>query len=223
MSHAIPRVCLGPVQNPVRGLLHGSAALAAATLAVPLWRHASCDASGRLALLVFALSQSALFATSALYHSAPWSPRWKVRMQRLDHSAIFVKIAGTLTPILWLGADDGQRGVLLLAAWSAAALGVARKLCEPRVCPRGTLPLMVGQACLVLPALGPFAQRFPQAAVQLLAATAVLYLLGLAIFVTERPRLWPGIFSHHELFHVVTVLGSGAHYALALQYLAAAR
>src|SRR5262245_18663795 len=83
------RITLGPLDNPVRGLLHGSAALASLAVAGELWQR-SAWGDTRLALLAFALSQAALFAVSALYHSVPWGERAKGRMQRLDHSMIYL-------------------------------------------------------------------------------------------------------------------------------------
>lgn len=217
MQSGVERFTLGPLQNPVRGFLHGSAALATAGMAPHLW---SQGGAARLALLVFALSQSALYATSSLYHSMPWERRWKRRMQRLDHSMIFVKIAGTLTPIVWLGLDDWRRPLLLGLAWALAAVGVGQKLLRRDVDPRASIPLQVVQAALVLPALAPFAARFPAAALTLVLVGGSFYGVGVLVFVTERPRLWPRFFSHHEVFHVLVVAGSSAHFTLAVQYLA---
>ncbi len=216
------RLTLGPVQNPIRGFLHGSAALVSLALAGHLALHGPGQPSHRAALLVFALSQLALYTASSLYHSVPWDDCWKQRMQRLDHAMIYLKIAGTLTPIVWIGLDDEPRTLLLAAAWGMAALGIAQKAWLPHVNPRACIPVQIAQAGLVLPALGPFAERFPGTPFTLVVASTALYAAGAVVFVTERPRLWPRVFSFHELFHALLVVGSGLHYTLALQYLARA-
>ena len=115
------RLTLGPIENPVRGILHGSAALACLALAWHLACAVSCDVATRRLLVLFALSQFALYTASALYHSVPWSPRAKRRMQRVDHSMIYVKIAGSLTPLLWVSLEGSERQTLIAAVWIVAA------------------------------------------------------------------------------------------------------
>jgi hemolysin III len=214
------RLTLGPVQNPVRGLLHGPAALASLFLCAWLWISSTCSAGMLAAVLVFAGSHFLLYSASALYHSVPWSPHWKRRMQRIDHSMIYLKIAGTLTPIVWIGLDDWRRTALLAAAWAIAAAGILQKAFLPSLPERASIPLQLLQGCLVLPALGPLAERLPGAPVILVASGACLYLLGALAFVTERPRLWPRVFSFHELFHLCVVAAGGFYSALVVQHLA---
>ncbi len=213
------RVTLGPLHNPIRGVLHGSAALAAFTVALYLWKQAGCAPWARIALIGCALSQFALYLTSCLYHTLPWPPVAKARMQRLDHSMIYLAIAGSLTPIVVLGLDDWRREAILVAAWTIAILGVLQKALLPQVHEKVSIPFQILAASLVLPALVPFAQRFPGAPVYLVAIGASSFAVGAIFFVTERPRLWPRVFGFHELFHVCTLLGSGAHYALLVRYL----
>ena len=203
------------IAHPVRGALHGSAALASAVMA--LYLGGLPRGSARNVFLVLALSQLALYTVSALYHSAPWAPRWKRRMQRLDHAMIFVKVAGTLTPFLWLGLSPTLRGPLLAAAWFIAALGVASKAL--RRSPSAPVRVHIAQACLALPALPAFAGRLPGEASVLLAGAAALYAAGAAVYVSRWPRLWPGVFSFHELFHLLLVVASACLYALVLSHL----
>ncbi len=219
MKNRRERLTLGPIQNPVRGILHGSAALACLVLAL-YFGGTGCDAATRRLLVLFALSQFALYTASSLYHSVPWTPRAKLRMQRVDHSMIYVKIAGTLTPFLWLSLEGADRQVLVAAVWAVAVLGVGQKALFPEIHERASIPVQIFQASLVLPAIGPFAERFPGAPAHLAMAGAALYGVGVVVFLTERPRLWPRVFSHHELFHVLLVAGTGTQTTLALGYLA---
>lgn len=213
------RITLGPLHNPVRGLLHGSAALASLAVAEEL-RERSASGDAHLALLAFALSQTALFAVSALYHSVPWGPRAKARMQRLDHSMIYLKIAGAVTLLAWVVLPEGRREWPVAAAWSVAALGVAQKFWLPWMNERASIPIQVLQAGLAIPALPAFAERLPAEATLLLLASLFCYSVGAFVFVSQRPCLWPRVFSFHELFHVLVVFGSGLQAALALRYLA---
>jgi hemolysin III len=198
----------------VRGALHGTAACVSLAVALHLAALPADTAEGRNAFLVLALSQCALYLVSALYHSAPWVPLWKRRMQRLDHAMIYIKVAGTLTPFLWIGAAPQWRGPLLALTWAIAALGAADKL----VVRRGAgapVRWQLAQACLVLPVL-PAVGRLPGEAPLLLGGAAALYAAGAAIYVTRRPSLWPGVFSFHELFHLLLVIASACIYAFLL-------
>ncbi len=215
----VERLTLGPVRNPVRGFLHGSASIAALTIAFYLWSHPGCPESTRVALVLCALSHFGLYLTSSLYHSMPWGPIGKHRMQRADHSMIYLAIAGSVTPIALLGLEDWRREAIPVAAWTIAVLGIAQKVFWPQVHEKASIPFQVLAACLAIPALGPFAERCAGVSGQLAAFAAVSFSVGAFCFVTERPRLWPRVFSFHEVFHLCTVAGSGAHFALLVRYL----
>ncbi len=215
-----PRLTLGPMQNPVRGFLHGGAALASLVGAGTLWARGAGGGSARLALLAFGASLVALYTTSSLYHSVPWGRAWKRRMQRLDHSMIYVLIAGTYTPMAVIALDGWLRWAALAASWGIAALGIAQKAFWPRLPDGYSVAFQTAQGWLALPLFLPLADRLPAPALALALGGGLLYTVGMVFLLTERPRLWPRVFSHHELFHVYVIAGSAAHYALALLYLA---
>lgn len=214
MSHRHSRLTIGPVHNPVRGFLHGSAALVAIAIAVRFLSLGGLAPALHAALVVFAATQALLFSTSASYHSLPWTPAWKRRMQRADHSMIFLAIAGSVTPLALLGLSEPLRGPTIAAVWTIAVLGVAQKAFLPEVHERASIPVQISQAALAVPALLGFAKQFPGTPSLLALLGAALYAVGAVVFLTERPRLWPRVFSFHEVFHVLVVAGSGAHYAL---------
>lgn len=221
MSPEAPRATLGPIQNPVRGLLHGTAAVLSVLGAGLLWARAGAgDPSERAALLVFGASLVGLYSVSTVYHSVPWHPRWKRRLQRLDHSMIYVLIAGSYTPIAAIVFDGWLRAGTLAAVWGIAALGAAQKLWWPHVDHRYSVGLQALQGWLALPLLVPLSERLAGPALALLVAGGLLYTAGLVAFATGRPRLWPRVFSYHEVFHVLVVAGSASHFALAFAYVA---
>jgi hemolysin III len=203
---------LGPFHHPVRGGLH----LAGAALWLLFGAELALRprVAGRGALLLCAASQAALFATSALYHSLPWRPRWKAGMQRADHAMIHVKIAGTVTAITWLAGPAPWSAAVVAAAWAVAAAGIAHKACVPRIAEHPSIRVQLGQALLGLPAIAAFAEREPGAQLALLLGGGLLYLAGALCFAARRPVLWPRVFSFHEVFHVFVLAGSGAHFAL---------
>lgn len=126
-SAATLRATFGPLRNPIRGLLHGGAALVAIAIAAQFLSIGGLPPGLHAALVAFAATQAALFLTSASHHSLPWSARWKRLMQRADHAMIFLAIAGSVTPLAWLGLSAPLRMPTILAVWTIAALGVAQK------------------------------------------------------------------------------------------------
>jgi hemolysin III len=131
-----------------------------------------------------------------------------------------VLIAGTYTPVAALVLDGWLRAATLAAVWGIAAVGAAHKLCWPLVGHRFSVPLQATQGWLALPLLVPLSERLSGPALALLVAGGLLYTAGLIAFATERPRLWPRVFSYHEVFHVLVVAGSASHFALAFAYVA---
>ena len=103
------RARLGKMMHPVRGFLHGAAAVVSLIGAVILFAISPPGSLRRLSLLAFGLSLVGLFTVSSLYHSIPWRGAWKQRMQRIDHTMIYVLVAGTFTPIAAIVLDGWLR------------------------------------------------------------------------------------------------------------------
>ena len=220
MDRTAARATLGRMENPVRGLLNGAAALLSAVGAAALWARSGGDLSQRSALLTFGLSLVCLYTVSSLYHSVPWSRIWKQRFQRIDHAMIYVLIAGSFTPIAAIILDGWLRWAALGTVWGIAAVGAAQKTFWPQLGHRFSVSLQVTQGWLALLLLAPLSQRLPWPAISLLLLGGVLYTLGMVAFATKRPRLWPHVFSYHEVFHVFVVAGSAAHYTMTFTYVA---
>ena len=141
-------------------------------------------------------------------------------MQRLDHAMIFVLIAGTFTPIGAVILDGWVRVASLGIAWFIALSGVAHHLFIKNQRFHLSIGMMVTLGWLMFPLMFPLANRAGGAPVALIAAGGIVYTVGMVIVVTQRPRLWPRIFSSHELFHVFVVTASALHFAAILRYVA---
>ena len=211
------RLTLGKMQNPVRGFLHGGAAVAAFIGTVVLIVRAD-SWPVRAALAVFGLGMMALYTTSSLYHSIPWKSLWKGRMQRLDHSMIFVLIAATFTPFAFVFLGGWVRVLALAVCWGIAAIGISQYIFFPRETYGASVALMVTMGWLSMPAMIPIAQKAGAGAVAFLAAGGVLYTVGMVILVTNWPKLWPRVFSYHELFHVFVVSATALHFTATYRY-----
>ncbi len=220
MDRTAARATLGRMENPVRGLLNGAAALLSAVGAAALWARGGGDLSQQSALLTFGLSLVCLYTVSSLYHSVPWNQVWKLRFQRIDHAMIYVLIAGTYTPIAVIILDGWLRWAALGTVWGIAAVGTAQKTFWPQLGHRFSVTVQVIQGWLAVLLLAPLSQRLPWPALLLLMLGGLLYTVGMVAYATKRPRLWPHVFSYHEVFHVFVVAGSAAHYAMTFVYVA---
>jgi len=200
------------VTPSLRGLFHEwafFAALAAGAMLVVL-------ADGALATFsswVYAAALAAMFGASALYHRFPWkSTAKRVWARRLDHSMIFVFIAGTYTPFALLAFDGMSRWVVLVAVWGGAILGLVLELVwldAPRWL-RAVAYLAVGWVgILVVPQL--FTGIGVPGAILVLIGAA-LYTLGAVIYATKWPNPFPRTLGFHEIFHLLVVAAAVAQF-----------
>jgi hemolysin III len=200
------------MQNPVRGFVHGTAAVAAAAGLIVLLAGNPGGIGLTLSLAVYAGSLVAMFTISSLYHSIPWSDRWKLRMRKLDHSAIFLVVAGTFTPFAVVALEGAWRTAWLWAVWSAAAIGILIKLVERqvRLSVSVTIQSLMGWAAVI--PMWQIGRRLGIDTVALIAVGGLLYTVGMVMFLTKRPRLFPRVFASHELFQVRGVAASSVHF-----------
>jgi hemolysin III len=214
------RVRLGKMTHPVRGFLHGTAAILSVVGATLITVLTSGDMARRMSLLVFGLSLVGLYTVSALYHSIPWRAMWKRRWQRLDHTMIHVLVAGTFTPIAFIVLDGWLRVGTLAVQWLIVVIGAVHNLALKRPVRATSIALQTSQGWLALLLLWPLADRLPWPAIMLIVMGGVFYTVGMVVMVTGRPRLWPHVFSSHEVFHVLVVAASAVHFAAIAAYVA---
>lgn len=198
------------MQNPVRGFLHGTAAVVSLAGLVALIVR-SDPPHLLVASAIYGLTLVCMYSTSALYHSVNWQPKWKARLQRLDHTFIYALVAGTFT-VLVVGVSDGPWVVVGLAGiWGLVVLGLIRELTRGTI-RRVSLPLQfLAGGLAVAPLLVTLVEMDTSVAV-LTVAGGVVYLAGVWLLVNDRPRLAPRIFSHHEFWHVMVIIASALHF-----------
>lgn len=211
------RYRLGRMHNPMRGLLHGAAA-GAAVIGVVIMAIRAVDSRHLLAGLMFGLSLLAMFVVSSLYHSVGWRERPRAFMQRLDHSMIFLVVAATFTPFGLVVLDGWLRVVMLGLVWAGAIVGIALKFALAHVKTGLSVAIQHAMGWVSLAAMPLIWQRLGAAAVLLIVAGGICYSVGTVIFAIKRPRLFPRVFSYHELFHVLVVAGSTLHFLAVLWY-----
>jgi hemolysin III len=203
-----------PSEKP---LLRGVSHEVAAGFALAAWiglALAASDDRARLAAHVYGASLFALFLVSALYHRPTWPQRARLVMRRIDHSAIFVLIAGTYTPFCLL-LPPATGGRLLAVVWGGAAIGVLRAVFWVRA-PR----FLIAAVCVLLgwvvvPVLPALRAALGPGAIILLAIGGAAYTLGAVVYATRRPDPFPRVFGYHEVFHALVVAAAACHFAVA--------
>jgi hemolysin III len=212
------RLTLGQMQNPIRGFLHGGAALASLVGLILLVYRARGDATALVGALVFGTALIVMYTISTLYHSIPWRAEWKHRLQRLDHSAIYLVVAGTFTPVAIASLEGATLAVGLSLVWAIAATGILLKAVLPSVATWLSVTLQMVMGWLVIFWIPQILDGIGMAGLVLIALGGLCYSGGVVILTTQRPRLAPRSFSYHELFHVLVILGSLFHYLAVFVY-----
>jgi len=214
----VDRITLGKMHHPVRGFLHGTAAVFSLAGMIALAVQTSSDLPRMFTMVIYGGSLVALFTTSSLYHSVPWKERWKKRMQRFDHSMIFLLVAGTYTPIAFNVLTSPWKWITLGVVWGIAIFGILQKMLLPKV--RNwlsfTLYMVMGWFA-VIPVRELF-DRLPLNAMVLLIVGGASYSVGMILLIAKRPQLFPSIFSYHEVFHVLVISGALLHFLMILIY-----
>ena len=198
-----------------RGWIHlwlaGMAVVAGSVLVAAAW--SAGPAKAGWASLIYAVSIVTMFSVSALYHRVYWnSPVTLKWLKRVDHSLIFVFIAGSFTPFALLAMPPEAGADALLVMWAGAAAGVALKMFWP------SAPRWVGVPLYLL--LGYVAIYFAEelwevggpVVVVLLVAGGVLYNIGVIFYAFRWPNPWPTTFGYHEFFHAFTAAAATCHY-----------
>ncbi len=201
------------VKPRLRGVSHQYAFFV--SLACGLALVIAADAGrARLAAAIYAAAVSALLGTSALYHRVTWRPRARRWMRRLDHSMIFVLIAGTYTPVALLALHGTLARDVLIVVWAGAGAGILFKLLWIDA-PKWILAavyLALGWVSVAV--FGELPRAIGWWAVAGLATGGLLYTIGAIVYASERPNPVPGVFGYHEVFHALVIVAAALHYAV---------
>ena len=207
-------------RQPVSGLTHLLTAIAAFGGWIVLIVIADGKPAKIAALSVYGLSLVLLFGCSAAYHLIKTGPKGYRILRTLDHTAIYLLIAGSYTPICWLRLSGFWKGGLLAIIWAFTFIGIGVKIFiinAPRWVTAGVYVVMGWLAVL---AIRPILAALSPGALFWLAAGGIIYTLGAVVYILKKPDFVPGVFGFHELWHLFVILAALAHYIAIAGYIA---
>jgi hemolysin III len=163
---------------------------------------------------IYGFSVIFLLLASSLYHFFKTEDNELSFWRKMDRLAIFFMIAGTYTPVCYFFLDDDWRLPMMAVQWGLVTFGIVSQIFFPRA-PRmiyAAMFLIMGWS-VVLP-ISQILEHMSEDQVRLLFLGGVALSFGAVFYAIKKPVLFPGIFSFHELFHVMVLIGAGCHYAL---------
>ncbi len=198
----------------MRGWLHAYAFFVAVVCGIVLCSIAAARSgwSPLVSTLIYSLTVCGLFGTSALYHRRVWSERGFQVMRRMDHSMIFVFIAGTYTPFCVLLLEPRPATIMLALVWGGALGGVALKLIWPHAPRWVSAPLYLALGWVAVAMLPDILHAGGVTALVLLIVGGAIYSIGAVSYALRRPNPWPTVFGHHEFFHACTLVAAICHH-----------
>jgi hemolysin III len=201
------------LREPINTITHGTGALLALVFAFAL-----LFLSREWVLWVFGASMVVCYTASALHHGVRSSARTEEWLRRFDHSAIYLLIAGTYTPVLWTILEGQTRLLWLVGVWGVALLGVGLKtLTKP---PEWfSLLIYVGMGWVAVLLLPQMLGELPTAAFVALAVGGLFYTCGVPFYALGKKVLRRGLWTTHEIWHIFVLAGSASHVVMAFNLL----
>jgi hemolysin III len=200
------------VKPSLRGWIHEGAffvSLLAGALLIAL----ASSPQAATAAAIFAITGSAMLGVSALYHRREWAADARRWMRKLDHSMIFLLIAGSYTPFALLVLDGTLADVVLAVVWIGAIAGCVMELVrgDSSKWVMAIVCLCLGWASVV--AFPGIISAIGWGGASMLVVGGLAYTAGAIIYAAQKPNPFPSVFGYHEVFHSLVVI------ALALQYI----
>lgn len=154
---------------------------------------------------IYGLTLITLYTSSTLYHAIT-VPDVKRFLQKLDHAAIFLLIAGTYTPFTLVNLRGGWGWTLFGIVWSIAIAGMIMELIVKRRYKRVSLGLYLGLGWIVMIAIDPMITHVETGGLILLLIGGLFYSLGVIFYV------WKKLLYHHAIWHLFVLAGSAFHF-----------
>lgn len=209
------------IREPVNGITHGLGALLSLVGLILLLYEAFLgeSLSHIIAFSIFGVSMILLYTSSSLYHSLPVKEKTLKFFQKLDHSMIYVLIAGSYTPICLIVLDGSWKWGILITVWSLALLGITKKFVSMKTPRWLSTVLYLGMGWMGVILFPDLFNKLPIAFLGWIIAGGLAYSLGAVIYGLEKPNPIPEWFGHHEIWHLFVLAGTFSHFWAFYAYL----
>jgi hemolysin III len=167
-----------------------------------------------ISTVIYSLGVLTMYGISALYHRVTWSPERRLFMKKLDHSAIYIMIAGTFTPITQLALPPDSGTKLLISIWAIALLGIIQSMFFVNLPKIVSAVLYLIAGYMIAPYFSELIPRIGTTNLILIIAGGVSYSIGAIAYGLKRPVFNPTYFGYHEFFHILVCIGSVFHFCV---------
>ncbi|HUV15761.1 MAG TPA: hemolysin III family protein [Pelolinea sp.] len=200
------------IREPFSAISHFFGAAAAFLCIYLLLAQGSVTPVKSISLLIYGVCLFAMFCASGVYHAVTADPGTIEVLRKIDHSAIYLLIAGTYTPFCVVVFSGFWQCGLLAMIWSLALAGIAVKSFIIRMPRWITAGIYVIMGWLSLFAARELYLRLTTNTLGWLVAGGIFYTIGAVIYITKKGNPFPGIFGFHEIWHIFVLLGAAAHF-----------
>jgi hemolysin III len=184
------------------------AAPLALVAAVLLVRSSAGHVEIQVALAIYGTTLVLLFAGSATLHLGRWRGTPEQVLLRIDHSNIFLVIAGSYTPVAVALLAGSSRALILAGVWALALCGVVISVFRLPVSRRVQAGLYLGLGWVGIFVVPQIATMVGRRGIALIAAGGTLYTLGALCYAARWPNPWRRVFGYHEVFHLLVIAAS---------------
>lgn len=216
-------------KSTIAAQIHLVAFLGALAFFLVFWLSPSIQGLHFAACAAFALLGAFVMGTSSFYHFVAdgmvISKRLERHLEDLDHIAIYLFIAGTYTPFLLNAVSSAWKYPLLVAIWTQAIVGILYTKLKTRLPGWArrhsrlidtALFLLMGWTLLVR--AGEVGKNLSSASLWMLFLGAAAYTIGAMMYAFKKPNFVPGVFGHHELWHLAVLAGFAFHFCMILSF-----
>lgn len=209
------------LREPINSLTHGAGAILSVVALILLLYEAAYHSSMNMmiAFAMFGLSMVLLYTASSLYHALHVKERTLLLLKKLDHSMIYVLIAGTYTPICLLVLEGGWRWGFFATVWVLALIGIINKIFyidTPRWISTSFYLGLGWLAVILFPVL---IEKLPLAFMVWILVGGLAYTVGAIIYSMRKPNPIPEYFGSHEIWHLFVMTGTFCHFWAIYQFL----
>jgi hemolysin III len=211
---------LSKLREPVNGLTHLIAAGVASVGLIILLILSWGQTGKMISLLIYGISLTLLFLASGLYHSIKANPNAMLKLRKFDHSAIYLLIAGTYTPICFNMFTGFWKWGMLGIVWGLALVGIGVKIFFIKAPRWVTAGVYIFMGWLSIFGIQEILAALPVGAIIWLAAGGIIFTMGAVVYITKTMDFVPGVFGFHEVWHIFVILGALAHFIMIAAYIA---